>query len=223
MSARLLSLNIGRAVPAPYGNEPSGRTAIDKRPVAGSVAVGLLGVDGDEQVHAQHGGIDKAAYCYAREDAQWWEGELGRSLSPGAFGENLTTEGLDVSGGVIGERWRIGTVVFEVSEPRIPCKVFAGFWDVPDLVRRFVARGRPGAYLRVVTAGQLNAGEPIEVIERPGHGVTLAEVFAARTGRRDLVPRVLDATALPTAWHDWAERVLDRQRERDGAGRASVT
>ncbi len=214
MTARLLSVNAGRAVRVPYGNEPSGRTAIDKRPVAGRVAVHPLGVTGDEQVHPSHGGVDKAAYAYAREDASWWETEVGRLLPPGAFGENLTTAGLDVNAALIGERWCIGDAVFEVSEPRIPCKVFAGFWDVPDLIKRFVARGRPGAYLRVVTSGEVGADDPIEVVDRPEHGVTLADAFAARTGRKDLVPGLLEAAQLPAAWHTWARQVLDRQRAR---------
>ncbi|MEP6696978.1 MAG: MOSC domain-containing protein [Pseudonocardiales bacterium] len=208
MTARLMSVNVGSAVPAPYGNQPGGRTAIDKRPAQGQVAVHRLGVDGDEQVHPAHGGVDKAVYAYAHEDAIWWAAELDRPLWPGAFGENLTTEGLDVTGAEIGERWRIGSAVFQVAEPRIPCNVFAGFWDVPDLIRRFTERGRPGAYLRVVTTGTVAAGDPIEVVQRPGHEVTVGEVFRARTGERDLVPRLLEAAELAPDWHDWARRVL---------------
>jgi len=109
---------------------------------------------------------------------------------------------------VIGERWRIGDVVLEVSEPRIPCRTFAGFWDVPRLVRRFTERGRPGSYLRVVTSGDLAAGDPIEVVHRPEHGVTVGEAFRARTGERELVPRLLAAPQLPPAWHQWARKVL---------------
>lgn len=208
MTPRLLSVNAGEIRPAPYGNPGTGKTAIDKRPVAGRVAVHPLGVTGDHQDHPEHGGIDKAVYSYSRDDTLWWESELGRSLPPGSFGENLTTDGLDITGAEIGERWQIGTVVLEVSEPRIPCKVFAGFWDVPDLVKRFTARGRPGAYLRVLTQGDLAAGDAIEVIERPGHGVTLSDTFHARTGDRDLVPRLLDVPQLPAAWHAWARKVL---------------
>ncbi len=223
MTGRLLSVNAGKATLAEYGNEPSGLTAIDKRPLPDRVAVATLGVAGDAQVHGEHGGIDKAVYAYAHEDAMWWETELGRELRPGAFGENLTTEGLDVTGAVIGERWRIGSTVLEVAEPRIPCRVFAGFWDVPDLMKRFTARGWPGAYLRVVTEGELSAGDSIEIVERPGHGVTLGETFRARTGSRELVPRLLEAPELPAAWHAWAERVLARsdrrRREARGANR----
>lgn len=208
MTARLLSVNVGVAVPAAYGNPPDGRTAIDKRPVAGRVAVHLLGVAGDEQVHPGHGGSDKAVYAYAREDAAWWEAELGRALPGGAFGENLTTEGLDVSGAEIGQRWRVGTAVLEVSEPRIPCRVFAGFWDVPRLVRRFTERGCPGAYLRVVTPGEIGAGDQVEAVHRPAHGVSIGEAFRARTGDRALVPRLLAATDLPPEWHRWARKML---------------
>lgn len=208
MTARLLSVNAGKVRPAPYGNPGTGRTAIDKRPVAGRVAVRTLGVASDHQDHPKHGGIDKALYSYSRDDAIWWESELARSLPPGSFGENLTTAGLDITGAEIGERWQIGTVVVEVSEPRIPCSVFAGFWDVPDLIKRFTDRGRPGAYLRVTTEGHMEAGDDIEIIERPGHGVTLGDTFRARTGDRDLVPRLLDVPQLPADWHAWARRVL---------------
>lgn len=208
MTARLLSVNVAPAVVAPYGNAPDGRTAIDKQPVLGRVAVRVLGVAGDEQAYAGHGGVDKAVYAHAREDAVWWETEVGRALPAGAFGENLTTESLDVTGAEIGERWRIGSVVLEVSEPRIPCRVFAGFWDVPQLVRRFTQRGRPGAYLRVLTPGELAADDLIEVVHRPGHGVTIGEAFRARTGERALVPRLLAAPELPADWHHWADKVL---------------
>ncbi len=231
MTAQLLSVNVGQIRPAPYGNPRTGRTAIDKRPVAGRVAVHPLKIAGDEQDHPSHGGVDRAVYVHAREDALWWESELGRALKPGAFGENLTTGGLDVTGAEIGERWRIGTVVVEVAEPRIPCKVFAGFWDVPDLIKRFTARGRPGAYLRVVTAGELGAGDAIEIVERPGHGVTLGDAFRARTGERDLVPRMLDAPQLPAAWQAWARKILGQPKPSEmgavngqpGEGAAAVT
>lgn len=206
--ARVVSVNAGRIRPAPYGNPHTGATAIDKSAVSGRVAVGTLGVAGDFQDHPEHGGVDKAVYAYSRGDATWWESELGRPLRPGCFGENLSTEGLDVTGAEIGEHWRIGSTLLEVSEPRIPCRVFAGFWDVPDLVKRFTQRGDPGAYLRVVIAGQFAAGDVIEVIMRPGHGVTIGSAFRARSGCRELVPALLTAPQLPKAWHDWASKVL---------------
>lgn len=205
---RVLAVNVVHAVrpdPANHG-EP---TAIDKRPVRGSVAVHRLGVAGDRQCDTRnHGGPDQAVYVYAREDAQWWERELARPLPPGSFGENVTTSGVDVTGAVIGERWRIGTVELQLVWPRIPCRTFAAFWDVRDLVRRFTAHGAPGVYCRVLVEGELAAGDPVSLLHRPAHGVTVGEVFRARSGERALVPRMLEAAELPAEAHRWARRVL---------------
>ncbi|MFL6075259.1 MAG: MOSC domain-containing protein [Mycobacteriales bacterium] len=199
MSAELVAVNAGHAVPVDWADGESA-TAIDKRPLPGRVAVHRLGVTGDEQVFSGHGGPDQAVYAYAREDAAWWERELDRPLRPGMFGENLTTAGLDVTGALIGERWRIGSVLVEVTSPRIPCRTFAGFWDVRDLIKRFTARGWPGAYLRVVEEGELAAGDPVKVVHRPDHGVTIGVAFRARTTEPGLLPRLLDAPELPEPW-----------------------
>jgi len=164
------------------------RTAIDKRPVLGPVAVGRLGVAGDRRLDTRHhGGPDKAVYAYAREDAERWSAELGLPVPPGLFGENLTLEGIDVTRALIGERWRIGAadrpgpVVLEVTMPRIPCATFARRMGQPQWVRRFTRYGAPGAYLRVVTEGVVAAGALVEVIHRPGHGATVLDSFD-RTG-----------------------------------------
>ena len=205
---RVLAVNVVHAlIPDRFGS--TDLTAIDKRPVPGRVRVGRLGVEGDRQYDTRvHGGPDQAVYAFAREDALWWEQEMGRELPPGSFGENLTTEGLDVTNAVIGERWRIGDVLLELSWPRIPCRTFAGFWDVRDLVKRFTARATPGVYCRVLLEGELGAGDVIEVLERPDHGVTVGEVFRARSGERALVPRMLEAPALPADAQEWARKVL---------------
>lgn len=185
------------------------RTAIDKRPVAGRVPVRDDRVGADEQADKpDHGGPDKAVYAYATEDATWWERELERELWPGAFGENLTTRGLDVTGARIGERWAIGSCVLEVSEPRIPCRVFANFWDVPDLVRRFTQAAMPGAYLRIVIPGDIGAGDEVRVVARPAHQLTVGLAFRARMLDRSLVPELLTAPQLPPPWHAWARQVL---------------
>ena len=190
---------------------PHIRTAIDKRPVGGRVAVHRLGLDGDLQVDKRHhGGPEKALYAYAREDARWWERELGRELGPGVFGENLATEELAVTDAVIGERWAIGSAVVQVLWPRIPCRTFAAFWGVPDLIRRFTEHGAPGAYLGVVQEGAVGAGDEITVADRPAHGVTVGEVFRARSGERALVPRMLEADELPEEGKQWARKVLGR-------------
>jgi MOSC domain-containing protein YiiM len=179
-----------------------GRTGIDKRPVTGRVRV-----EGDEVVgdavldRRHHGGPDQAVYCYSREDAGWWETDLGRTLTDGMFGENFTTTGIDLTAALIGERWDVGTASFEVSCPRIPCRVFAGFWEVPQLIKRFTDRALPGAYLRILRAGEVGAGDSIKVTYRPPHAVTIGETFRALTGNRDLVAHVRTAEQLPLKHH----------------------
>lgn len=192
MPARIESVNVVHAViPDVLGDLDT--TAIDKRPVDGRVAVHPLGVQGDLQIDTRdHGGPDKAVYAYAREDLDWWAGELGRDLSDGCFGENLTTRGLDVTHAVIGQRWEIGNdgLVVEVTMPRIPCRTFQGFIREPRWVKRFFAHGAPGTYLRVVSEGMVGAGDEVRVTHHPGHGVTIGEVFdltQADSGRLELL------------------------------------
>lgn len=163
-----------------------GVTAIDKRPVAGKVRVRPLGLYADVQADRKHhGGEDQAVYAYADEDAEYFAASLGREIPPGLFGENLRTTGVDVTGAVTGERWRIGeTLELEVTIPRIPCGTFARRMGVDKWVRRFTEEGRPGAYLRVVKSGPVAAGDPVVVTHRPAHGVTIGEVFAGLTPER---------------------------------------
>ncbi|HEX2771833.1 MAG TPA: MOSC domain-containing protein [Micromonosporaceae bacterium] len=204
----MVSVNIGVRRVTGYADGPGGQTGIDKRPAAGRLGVRATGVEGDFIGNRRvHGDADKAAYAYASEDAAWWAAALQRDIGPGGFGENLTIEGLDVTGAVIGERWAVGTAVLQVSQPRIPCATFAGFWEVPDLIKRFTARGAPGAYLRVVRDGEVAAGDPIEVLHRPAHGVTIGETFQALTTSPDLLPALLAAPELPASMR---ERVLRR-------------
>jgi MOSC domain-containing protein YiiM len=211
MTARLISVNLGARRITTYADGPGGQTGIDKVPVDGRVRVTAAGIEGDYIGNRRvHGSVDQAAYAYAREDAAWWSAELGREIGPGQFGENLSTEGVEVTGSVIGERWAIGSALFEVSIPREPCMTFAGFWGVPDLVKRFTAHGAPGAYLRVIRDGDVGAGDPIEVVSRPGHGVTLGETFRAFNGEPGLLPRLLGAEQLPA-------KVLAKVRRRVGA------
>lgn len=179
MPAQLLSVNVVHAViPDVLGDLDE--TAIDKRPVAGRVPVHRLGVAGDRQVDTRnHGGPDKAVYAYAREDLDWWQRELDRPLANGVFGENLTTVGVDVTGAVIGERWRVGDdgLEVELAMPRIPCRTFQGWLGEARWVKRFFAHGASGAYLRVTQEGTAAAGDEVTVVHRPDHGVTIGEVF----------------------------------------------
>ena len=174
-------------------------SGIDKRPVAGRVAVHRLGLDGDVQVNRKyHGGEGQALYAYAQEDADWWAAELGRDLPAGRFGENLRTTGLDLTGAVLGERWRIGTVLAEVTAPRTPCAKLQALWGVPRLIKRFTAHGASGAYLRVLEVGDIGAGDAIEVLERPEHGVTIGLAFRAFTTERERLAALAPAReALP--------------------------
>jgi MOSC domain-containing protein YiiM len=207
----LLSVNLGRAEPAPYTDPKVGVTGIHKQPADGLVRVtapgpkgtGGSGLAGDTVSDLRHhGGDDQAVYAYAREDLDAWEREIGASLPDGAFGENLTTRGVDVSGALIGERWRVGPeLLLEVSAGRIPCRTFAGHMAtlVADeertkgWVKRFTRAAVPGAYLRVVQPGEIQAGDRIEIVHRPDHEVTVALQFRAVTTERDLLPQLAAA------------------------------
>ena len=178
-------------IPDPGGTP--GITAIDKRPVDGPVAVGSLGLVGDRQMdQVHHGGVDKAVYAYAEEDRLWWAGELGRELTPGYFGENLVTRGVDATGAVIGETWHIGDAVVQVAMPRYPCATFQRWSGEAQWVKRFTDEGRPGVYLRVLTEGSISPGDAVEVRSRPEHGVTIGDVFLGRRGDSASLQRLLD-------------------------------
>jgi MOSC domain-containing protein YiiM len=182
-------------------------TGIDKRPVSGPVTVsapgpkgtGEVGLAGDRVYDVKHhGGRDQAVYAYAREDLDHWAAELGAVLGNGMFGENLTTEGVDVNGALIGERWRLGReVLLEVCMPRIPCGTFEGWLARQHWIKHFTAAALPGAYLRVIEPGQLRAGDPIVIEHRPDHDVTIAVTFKALTTHPDLLPRLAAARTLP--------------------------
>ena len=190
------------------GKRPS-TSGIRKRPVPGRVAVLAETLDGDRQVNRKfHGGEGQAVYAYAQDDADWWAAELDRELPPGSFGENLRTTGLDLTGAVLGERWAVGTALLEVTGPRIPCANFARFAGVPDLVERFTAHGASGAYLRVLRTGELGAGDDVEVVHRPDHGVTAGLFFRALTTQRSRLVEV--EPALDVVPHKDREKLARR-------------
>ena len=159
--------------------DATGVTAIDKRPVDGAVKVHPLGLTGDVQASRKHhGGESKALYAYSQEDADFWADQLGRPIPPGLFGENLRLAGLDPTAALIGERWRIGPAVeVEVTCPRTPCRNFQRRMGVPNWSRRFAGEGRAGTYLRVLRRGTITAGDDVEVLSIPGHGVSVRDVF----------------------------------------------
>lgn len=215
---RLLSVNVGRPRPNPW--KPVALTGIDKRPVGRPVMVtapgpkgtGAVGLAGDRVYDVKnHGGPDQAVYAYAREDLDIWAAELGMPLRDGVFGENLTTEGVDVNGALIGERWRLGRdVILQICCPRIPCGTFQGWLGRAGWIKRFTEAAKPGAYLRVIEPGQIRAGDPIVVEHRPDHDITIATVFMALTTEPELLSRLPVASALP-------EDVKQLARKRVGA------
>jgi MOSC domain-containing protein YiiM len=222
--AILESVNIGRPRPNPYKSEKA--TGIGKQPVAGAVAVrdpgprgtGLgSGVVGDFIGDGRHhGGSDQAVYAFQREDLDRWGERLDRQLPNGFFGENLTTAGLDVNDARIGERWRIGPdLELEVTAPRIPCSTFRGWVGEKGWVKMFTAEARPGAYLRVTAPGMIRAGDPIEVVRRPNHDVTVSMVFRAELTDRDLLPRLL---AAGDDLHPSTRATVDQHLARTGRG-----
>lgn len=199
-----------RAVCVVHADVPLGRravtnSAIDKRPVDGPVDVTELGIAGDHSSDTKfHGGLDQAIYAYDESEAQRWSDELGSALPPGKFGENLRTSGVPVSDAVVGSRWRVGTVLLEVTIARKPCGTFARWIDEPGWIRRFTDSGDVGAYLRVIEPGVLASGDEIVVESVPEHGVTVRTLFRATdsgamqtlVANTSLAPKVhRDATA----------------------------
>jgi len=181
--SRVLSVNVGRPKDAEWAG--LGYTSMDKRPVDAAVRVHRNGLVGDVVSDTKyHGGPDQAVYVFAREDLDLWAERLGVGLRDGQFAENLTTSGLDVNEALVGERWRIGSALLEVCHVRTPCNDFKNWVGIAGAdnkgwVKRFAAEARPGPYLRVLQEGQVRAGDEIEVVHRPGHGLTVSMLFRA--------------------------------------------
>lgn len=211
--ARVLSVNVGGVRTVETGDRTI-QTAIWKSPVQGRVAVAGVNLSGDDQAdRSVHGGADKAVYAYAWEDTLWWQEELGRELVPGNFGENLTLQGVPVAGAVVGERWRVGSALLEVSEPRFPCFKLGIRMGDPKFLKRFAAARRTGTYLRIVEPGDVGAGDRVEGVAQPDGGITIGEFAEAYLGDHSLAPRLLESPHVAERWKAWA-----RGRERPAAG-----
>ena len=221
--ADVLSVQAGRIRAAAWAGKPQ-QTAIDKQQVDGPVRVGRLGLDGDEIGDPRfHGGVHKAVYAFAAEDLEAWSAELGQTVPAGLFGENLTTRGIDPNDAVLGEHWRIGSVLLSPSEIRTPCATFAKWlgrrgYDNRSWARRYTRLGRHGCYLRVLEEGTLAAGDEIVVESRPQHGVTVATMFAAFMTDRSLLPRLLEVEGLPDHVYAAARRQSDLDATSAGRG-----
>ncbi len=204
-TGRVLSVNVG-GVREFDDHGRRAKSAIWKYPVPDRVRVRGVNLQGDDQAdRAVHGGADKAVYAYAVEDQMWWESQIGRPLEYGELGENLTTEGIDITNAVVGEHWEVGNVLLEVSDPRVPCWKLAFRMGDPLFPRRFTAAGRPGTYLRILEEGELGAGDEIRVVMRPDHGLTIGDVFRILTRDQGEAGRLLSVPQVSESWKAWAE------------------
>jgi MOSC domain-containing protein YiiM len=212
---KLLSVNVGAPRDAIWRGEPV-RTGIFKSPVSGRVAMRGHNLDGDAQADLSvHGGADKAVYGYPSEHYDFWCEWLGQDALPwGAFGENLTTEGLLETDVCIGDRFSIGTALLEVSQPRIPCHKLALRHQRADLPKSFLASGRSGFYFRIVRAGEVASGDAIERAVSDPQRLSVADVQSLARGAGDpaLIRRAVDHPALAEVWRKDLRRKLDRPR-----------
>jgi MOSC domain-containing protein YiiM len=209
----VVSVNVGEPKEVTWAGRLV-RTGIWKEPVSGRVRVRRDNLVGDGQADLRlHGGVDKAVYVYSIEDYRWWEHRLHRELGVATFGENLTSEGVDLAASVIGEEWAVGTSVLRVTQPRMPCFKLgirmgnAGFVQTFDDARRY------GVYLRIEREGDIGAGDRIVLMSRPTHGLTAASIADIQATRepKDL-EKLRDIPDVPVVWKSWAIRQLGRNR-----------
>lgn len=199
-----MSVNVGGVRTVERDGEPRD-TAIWKLPVEGRVRVAGVQIAGDAQANREvHGGPDRVAYAYAAEDLEYWAEQTHRPVEPGSMGENLTTRDVDVTGAVIGERWRIGSALFEVAQPREPCWNLGHRMGDHSFPERFRAAGRPGAYLRLLEEGEIGAGDVVDVVQRPTGSLSVAEVARIHGSERHRSDELLVLDALLQEWAAWA-------------------
>lgn len=209
---RVVSVNVGLPRTVRW-NGHDVTTGIFKDPVAGRIAVRRLNLDGDRQADLSvHGGADKAVYAYPLEHYSYWHAQLGEVLPLGAFGENLTVEGLPLEDEVaLGDRLRVGTAEVVVTQPRLPCAKLWLRFDREDMVKRFLASGRTGYYLAVAAEGDVGAGDRIELLAAHPAGIAVSEitrVYAADRDDLEAVERLVALDVLPGDWRSYFERKL---------------
>ena len=209
---KVLSVNVGLPREIEWRGQAV-RTSIFKEPVSGRVRVERLNLEGDRQSDLSvHGGSEKAVYVYPSEHYPLWRAELpGVDLPWGMFGENLTTVGLLEDAVHIGDRLRAGSAEFLVTQPRMPCFKLGIRFGRPDMVKRFLRSGRTGFYLAVLREGEVAAGDPLEVLAKDEHGVTVADVVSLYTvdvANQDLLRRVSELPSLPEGWRGYFRKRL---------------
>jgi MOSC domain-containing protein YiiM len=209
---KLLSVNVGLPREIEW-KEKVVRTSIFKAPVTGPVRVAKLNLDGDQQSDLSvHGGIDKAVYAYPSEHYAFWRREIpGVDLPWAVFGENFTTEGLLEEMVHIGDRFRVGSAEFVVTQPRMPCFKLGIRFNRSDIVKRFLQSGRSGFYFAVLKEGEVAAGDSIELVAQDENGITVADVvslYRTDATNQKLLRRVSDLPSLPKSWRDYFRKRL---------------
>lgn len=209
---KLLSVNVGLPREVEWHGRKV-RTSIWKSPKEGRVRVARLNLEGDAQSDLSvHGGADKAVYAYPAEHYAFWRAELpGMDLSWGAFGENLTIEGLIESQAMIGDRIRIGSAEFLVTQPRMPCFKLGIRFGRDDMVKRFLRSGRTGFYLAVLREGEVGSGDRIEFTLHDDHALSVADIaalYARDSDNQAILRRAADTTALPEGWREYFRKRL---------------
>jgi MOSC domain-containing protein YiiM len=214
---QVVSVNVGQPREVRW-HDRTVTTAIWKQPVSGRIPAADVNLDGDDQADRRvHGGPTKAIYAYAAQDYHWWADALGSPLEPGTFGENLTVAGADLTTAVVGERWQVGTAVFRVTEPRMPCFKLGIRMGDATFVDRFAEAARPGTYLAIEHPGDVGAGDTITLLQRPNHGVTIGAVERAYHRDPELLPTLANLEDLPDSWRSWARRHLARHKSANEA------
>ena len=211
---KIVSVNVGLPRTVQWKGKAIS-TGIFKSPVSGRIPLRSLDFDGDRQADLSvHGGPDKAAYVYASEHYAYWLRELPDMALPwGVFGENLTTEGLDEAALQVGDRFRIGTAEVMVTQPRLPCYKLGLRFGRDDMVKRFLASGRLGFYFRVVTEGDIAAGDEVLLIERAKDSLPVVEItrlYARDKDDLDGLQRMVRVAALPEDWRDYFKEQIQR-------------
>lgn len=212
--SKVLSVNIGTAKEFEYKNRTA-KSAIWKSPTSNRLMAQGINLDGDEQADREaHGGVDKAIYAYAIEDIHWWQDKINRSIEYGEFGENLTTQGIDVNNSLVGEQWKVGNAILEVSEPRIPCWRLGVRMNDKTFPREFTRALRAGTYLRIATEGDIGEGDEVTIAYKPDHDLTVREVFRIYTKSHDEAARLLAVSQISDAWKRWANDILAKNKKR---------
>ena len=210
---KLLSVNVGAPRIVMRSGEPVA-TGIFKQPVTGRVKLRTLNLDGDKQADLSvHGGPSKAVYAYPSEHYVYWRTELPDMELPwGMFGENFTTQGLNESELNIGDKFRVGSAIVMVTEPRLPCYKLGLRFNRSDILKRFLASGRTGFYFAVLDEGEVGAEDQIEILERDEGGVRVADITRLYVrDKKDLegFRRAIEVEALPQSWREYFQRQIE--------------